>query len=268
MWVQKQFVSSVRRRTKVFGLRRKYECYAVCVVCKSVCRVQGQDLHALCCPLVQDAAMKMSDCPKKEAQWLVLSECTLCKRTAGILTAFRWGHSGWRSTRLPHCPSMKGSHWLTGGYWLEQNPHSIFLCLPTFPHLHLYHHYVCVSMRQGGGSGSPPGLKGLDRSLVSAVVAPAETHTVLLLVEQVRRLIGHGYGHRRGGGSGAGCCVDDSGGFQSVMEFCQCELNLSELTVCGLGCLVHSRCHHGVLVLLPRYLRNSENGVRRHGKRL
>lgn len=139
---KKQFVSSVRRRTKVFGLRRKYECYAVCVYV--VWRVQGQDLHALCCPLVQDTAMKMSDCPKKEAQWLVLSKCTLCKRTAGILTAFRWGHSGWRSTRLPHCPSMKGSHWLIGGYWLEQNPHSILLCLPTFPHLHLYHHFVCV----------------------------------------------------------------------------------------------------------------------------
>lgn len=112
-------------------------------------------------------------------------------------------------------------------------------------------------------SGSPPGLKGLDGSLVvGAVVAPAETHTVLLLVEQVRRLIGHGYGHCRGGASCAGCCGDDSGGLHSVMEVHQRELDLSELTVCGLGCLVHSRRHHGILVLLACYLRNRKDGVR------
>lgn len=29
--------------------------------------VKGQDLHAFCCPLVQDTAMKMSDCPKKRS---------------------------------------------------------------------------------------------------------------------------------------------------------------------------------------------------------
>lgn len=63
--------------------------------------------------------------------------------------------------------------------------------------------------------------RGLDGSLVvGTVVAPAETHTVLLLVEQVRRLVGHDYGHGRGGASGAGCGGgdDDGGGLHSVME--------------------------------------------------
>lgn len=75
-------------------------------------------------------------------------------------------------------------------------------------------------MRQGGGSGSPLGsAEGLDGSLVvGTVVAPAETHTVLLLVEQVRRLVGHHYGHGRGGASGAGCGGDHGGGLHSVVE--------------------------------------------------
>lgn len=82
--------------------------------------------------------------------------------------------------------------------------------------------------------------RGLDGSLVvGAVVAPAEAHTVLLLVEQVGCLVGHGYGHGRGGAGGAGCGGDDDRGLHSVVELCQGELDLSELTVCGLGSLVH-----------------------------
>lgn len=166
------------------------------------------------------------------------------------------------SSPLPLHERVSVTHWgLVVGAESSLHP----LLPPYFPSSPSIPPLLCVSMKQGGGSGSPPGWKGLDRSLVvGTVVAPAETHTVLLLVEQVRRLIGHGNGHCRGGGSGAGCCVDDSGGFQSVMEVRQRELNLSELTVCGLGCLVHSRRHHGVLVLLPCYLRNSENSVERH----
>jgi len=99
-------------------------------------------------------------------------------------------------------------------------------------------------MRQGGGSCGGVGVSAgarrwLDGSLVvGAVVAPAEAHTVLLLVEQVGRLVGHG--HRRPGGvrGGAGD-HDHSGGLHSVVELRRRELDLSELTVCGLGCFVH-----------------------------
>lgn len=73
---------------------------------------------------------------------------------------------------------------------------------------------------------------GLDGSLVvGAVVTPAEAHTVLLLVEQVRRFVGHEYRHGRGGAGSAGCCGDDGGGLHSIMELRQRELDLSELTV-------------------------------------
>ena len=57
-------------------------CVFVCVyVCVCVCVGDGaQGLHALCRPLVQVTAMKVSDCPKIEAQSQELSECTLCAR--------------------------------------------------------------------------------------------------------------------------------------------------------------------------------------------
>lgn len=88
---------------------------------------------------------------------------------------------------------------------------------------------------------------------MGTVVAPAEAHTVLLLAEQVGRLVGHRYGHGGGGASG-GSSGGDCGRLHSVVELRQRELDLGELTVCGLGRLVHARRHHGVLVLLARYL--------------
>lgn len=123
------------------------------------------------------------------------------------------------------------------------------------------------------GVGLHRARRGLDGSLVvGAVVAPAEAHTVLLLVEQVGRLVGHGYSHGRGGASGAGRGGDDGGGLHAVVELRQRELDLSELTVCGLGRLVHARRHHGILVLLACYLGNSEDlshdQVKRHSRRL
>lgn len=78
---------------------------------------------------------------------------------------------------------------------------------------------------------------------MGAVVAPAEAHTVLLLVEQVGRLVGRGYGHggggAGGGGAGHGGGDDDGGRLHSVVELRQRELDLSELTVRRLGRLVH-----------------------------
>lgn len=78
-------------------------------------------------------------------------------------------------------------------------------------------------MRQGRGSplssGFGEGERGLDGSIVvSAVVALAETDTVLLLAEQVRRLVGHDHGH--GGRAAGGAASDDSRGhLHAVMEF-------------------------------------------------
>lgn len=110
--------------------------------------------------------------------------------------------------------------------------------------------------------------RGLDGSLVvGAMVAPAEAHTVLLLVEQVGRLVGHDYGHGRGGARGAGCGGDDGGRLHHVMELRQRELDLRELTVCRLGRFVHARRHHGILVLLPCYLGNREDGATMRSKR-
>lgn len=78
-------------------------------------------------------------------------------------------------------------------------------------------------MSKGGGL-SPElrvgeGERGLDGSIVvSAVVALAETNTVLLLAEQVRRLVGHDHGH--GGRAASGAAGDDSRGrLHSIMEF-------------------------------------------------
>lgn len=39
---------------------------------------------------------------------------------------------------------------------------------------------------------------------------------------------------------------------------CEGQLNLGELAVCGLGCLVHARCHKGVLILLAGHLTEEE----------
>lgn len=72
------------------------------------------------------------------------------------------------------------------------------------------------------GVGLHRARRGLDGSLVvGAVVAPAEAHTVLLLVEQVGRLIGHGYSHSRGGAGGAGRGGDNGGGLHTVVELRQ-----------------------------------------------
>lgn len=118
------------------------------------------------------------------------------------------------------------------------------------------------------GPGLHRARRGLDGSLVvGAVVAPAEAHTVLLLVEQVGRLVGHDYGHGRGGARGAGCGGDDSGCLHHVMELRQRELDLRELTVRRLGRFVHARRHHGILVLLPRYLGNREDGATMRSRR-
>lgn len=69
------------------------------------------------------------------------------------------------------------------------------------------------------GVGLHQAQQGLDGSfVVGTVVAPAEAHTVLLLVEQVGRLVGHDYRHGRGGARGAGCGGDDGGGLHSIME--------------------------------------------------
>lgn len=90
------------------------------------------------------------------------------------------------------------------------------------------------------GLGLHRARRGLDGSLVvGAVVAPAEAHTVLLLVEQVGRLVGHDYGHGGGGAGGAAGGGDNGGDLHPVMELRQCELDLSELTVCRLGRFVH-----------------------------
>lgn len=75
--------------------------------------------------------------------------------------------------------------------------------------------------------------------VVGAVVAPAQAHTVLLLVQQVGRLVGRGDGHGGGGARGAGRGGDDGWDLHAVMELRQRELDLGELAVCGLGGLVH-----------------------------
>lgn len=83
------------------------------------------------------------------------------------------------------------------------------------------------------GLGLHRALQGLDGSLVvRAVVAPGESHTVLLLVEQVGRLVGHGYSHGRGDDVAAGCGGDDGRGLHAIMELGQRELDFSELAVC------------------------------------
>lgn len=119
---------------------------------------------------------------------------------------------------------MKGSHCLTDwGLLIGAEPS---LHLPPLPHVPSSSSTslcvcVCVSTRQGGGSGSPPGSAGLDGSLiVGGVVAPAKTHTVLLLVEQVGRFVGHGKGHSRGGDSGGSRGGDHSWVLHSIVELC------------------------------------------------
>ena len=83
------------------------------------------------------------------------------------------------------------------------------------------------------GLGLHRAQRGLHGSLVvAAVVAPHQAHTVLLLVEQVGRLVGHRDGHSGGGAGGAGRGGEDSWALHSVMELCQRELDLGELTVC------------------------------------
>lgn len=60
----------------------------------------------------------------------------------------------------------------------------------------------------------------LDGSLaVGAVVAPAETHTVLLLVEHVGRFVEHHHGAVGVAAGGAGHAGEDHGGLHGVVEF-------------------------------------------------
>ncbi|KAF3843999.1 hypothetical protein F7725_016047 [Dissostichus mawsoni] len=88
---------------------------------------------------------------------------------------------------------------------LVHNPHSTPPPLPHFPSSPTPQRRACPRDRVEG-LGLHRARRGLDGSLVvGGVVAPVETHTVLLLlVEQVGRLVGDGYGHGRGGAGGAG----------------------------------------------------------------
>lgn len=61
---------------------------------------------------------------------------------------------------------------------------------------------------------------GLDGSLiVGAVVAPAEAHTVLLLVEHVGGFVEHDHGAVGVAPRGAGHAGEDHRGLHSVVEF-------------------------------------------------
>lgn len=115
---------------------------------------------------------------------------------------------------------MKGSHCLTDWGLLIGAEPSLHL-FPTFPHLHL-HHCVCVCPQDRvEGLGLHRARRGLDGSLiVGGVVAPAKTHTVLLLVEQVGRFIGHGEGHSGGGDSGGSRGGDHGWVLHSIVELC------------------------------------------------
>lgn len=60
----------------------------------------------------------------------------------------------------------------------------------------------------------------LDGSLiVGTVVAPAETHTVLLLVEHVRCFVEHDHGAVGAAAGGAGHAGEDDRGLHSAVEF-------------------------------------------------
>lgn len=51
---------------------------------------------------------------------------------------------------------------------------------------------------------------------------------------------------------------------RSILMLCEGQLNLGELAVCGLGCLVHARRHQGVLILLAGHLTEGEQELMRH----
>lgn len=72
----------------------------------------------------------------------------------------------------------------------------------------------------GGGGAWGRGWEGLDGSLtMGAVVASAETHTVLLLVEHVGRFVEHDHGTVGVAAGGAGHAGEDDRGLHSVVKF-------------------------------------------------
>lgn len=110
--------------TKVFGLRSKYSKCCVMCVCVRVCTLFKIPLWQ--CPIVPKKRSSVTRyCPSAPSR----RGCS----TAGILTGFRWGCSGWHSTHLPHSPFMKGSHCLTDwGLLIGAEPS---LHLPPLPHV-------------------------------------------------------------------------------------------------------------------------------------
>lgn len=79
---------------------------------------------------------------------------------------------------------------------------------------------VLLSPRLGQGVILGGGGWGLDGSLiVGAVVAPAETHTVLLLVEHVGGFVEHDHGTVGVAAGGAGHAGEDDRGLHRVVEF-------------------------------------------------
>lgn len=108
--------------------------------------------------------------------------------------------------------------------------------------------------------------KRLNGSLVvAAVVAPAQAHTVLLLlrrlVEQMRHLVGQHHGNGWGGARATGSVGDHGGAFHPIVELGQREFDLGELALHRLRRLIHARRHHGVLVLLTSHLETMEDEV-------